>query len=43
MIAMEESVLWQAYEQGKRALQGQGLSPEEYERRIRQLADALGV
>ena len=40
---MDEIDLWQAYEQGKRAMQEQGISPEEYERRLRQLADALGL
>lgn len=40
---MDERDLWQAYEQGKRALQGQGLSPEEYEGKIRQLAETLGL
>lgn len=34
---------WTEYEREKRELQGMGLPPKEYERRLRELADRLGV
>ncbi len=40
---MKLSATWELYELRKRALQGQGLSQQEYELAVRRLADELGV
>ena len=34
---------WKEYEREKRKLQSLGLPPKEYERRLQELADRLGV
>lgn len=34
---------WEIYETAKRLLQEQGLTPKEYEERIKELAESLGL
>lgn len=34
---------WNRYEEEKKKLRTQGLSPEEYQRRVRELAECMGL
>lgn len=34
---------WEEYEQGKREIQAQGLTPEEYQQAINALCERLGI
>lgn len=41
--AATERTDWCLYEEEKKKLRTQGLSPEEYQRRVRELAECMGL